>query len=343
MSIREWSDDLVSGFPIVDSQHKKLFQLVNDFDNEANENASVRIFVNFLEDLENYCDVHFNYEEAVMQKHSYPLTNYHADLHRDLKRTLKKIKSQVEQRSLANPYQSIIKVCAGWLHNHVSWEDLTFINFYKNRGYSLGDHFVGRKCELMTVDNKPLGTGNIQSVLNSQIVVENTTNTAIPLSLNEMVKVASLSDQHENQTFIARVFYSTPEVIKLFGATLIQTINNRKNYRVPTALDATILTVVTDEVEALPVTILDISIGGLMIESSQKLEIGDIVNVSFEAQGINFDQPCEVVRILQGGDSSNVYGVRFLSLKASDADKINSFVFSSQALTRRMYRQSSAT
>ena len=340
MSIREWSDDLLSGFPIMDSQHKKLFQLVNDFADETDENASIHTVITFLENLENYCEVHFNYEEAIMQKHSYPLTNYHSDLHRDLKRTLKKMKSQVEQRELSNPYQNVISVCTQWLHNHVSWEDLTFINFYKNRGYSLGDHFVGRKCELTTIDNKPLGTGNIQSVLGSQVVVENTTNSAIPLRLNEMIKVASLSDQQENQTFIARVFYSTPEVIKLFNATLIQTINNRKNVRVPIALDATILTVVADEVEALPVTILDVSIGGLLIELSQKLEIGDIVNVSFEAQGISFNEPCEIVRILKAGSSSNIYGVKFLSLTASDADKINSFVFSSQAIIRRMHRQS---
>ena len=340
MSIRDWSDDLISGFPVIDSQHKNLFQMVNDFASKGDKNPSVHTLVTFLENLENYCETHFKFEEEVMQKYAYPLLNYHADLHRDLKRALKKIKSQVEQHTLDNPYQSIVNICTEWLHNHVSWEDLAFVNFYKNRNYSLGEHFVGRKCELMTVDNKPMGTGNIQSVQNNQVVVENTTGTAIPLALNEMIKVSSLSDKNENQTFIARVFYSTPEIIKLFNSTLIQTVNNRESFRVPTKLDATMLTEVTDEVKTLPVTILDVSISGLMIKSEQKMEIGDIVNVSFEAQNTKFYEPCEVVRALKTGDSSNTYGIKFISLDTSTADKIGSFVFNSQAKTRQMYRKS---
>lgn len=336
MSIRAWSDDLISGFPKIDAQHKKLFQTISDFSDKHYNSASSHDAIEFLNELEIYCRNHFNYEESLMMEHSFPLTDYHINLHKDLKRLISKMRNHAEQLNLTDPHKSIIKVCADWLHNHIAWEDLTFISFYRNREYSLGDHFVGRKCELLTIDNKLLGTGDIQSIQKSEVVVANTSNTAIPLKMNEMVKVKSVSETQENQTFLARVFFSIPEIVKLFNATIIQTVNKRQHFRVSAKLAAKLLA----HEKVFPVVILDISAGGLMVESLQELQIGDVVTVNFIAQETKFKEPCEIVRVIPGSGSTNTYGVKFLSLSHSLSDKINSYVFTKQASVRRMYRKS---
>ena len=336
MAIRAWSDDLLSGFTTIDEQHKKLFDLVNSFAAENDGISSVHVLSPFIDDLLEYCDTHFKYEEDLMDRYSYPLTSYHSDLHSGMKRSLLVMKNHLEQQTLKNPYQSVMALCSGWLYNHVAWEDLTFSSFHKNRDHTLGSHFVGRKCELLTVGNEFLGTGTIDSVKKNEVSISNSTDTAIPLSLNQMIKVSSVSQQRESQTFLARVFYSTPYVVRLYNATLIQATNKRQHYRVPTKLDAKVRT----EDDSFFVTILDISAGGLMIESNHKLNPGDVISVSFEVQNIKFSEYCEVVRILRTSESSSTYGTKFVSVHRADADKINSLVFKIQASARQMYRKS---
>ena len=336
MSIRAWSDTFVSGFTKIDTQHKKLFQMLSSFAEKNGDNASTRDILTLLDELGDYCKSHFHTEESVMEQYGFPLIEYHRGLHKNLKRALIKMRKMTEQHAFKDPHTSVVKVCADWFYNHIALEDLTFASFYKNRDYSLGEHFVGRKCELLTVDNKFLGTGDIQSVDRSEVVVSNSTGSAIPLNLNEIVKVKSISGQHENQTFLARVFFSTPEIIKLFNATVIQTVNNRQHFRVSVKLNAKLL----KEELLFNVTITDISEGGLMIDSKKQLEVGDIVTIYFEAQGVRFVESCEVVRAVNESGSSSTYGIRFLSMKNSDADKINSFVLNKQAEARRQYRKS---
>jgi len=331
MAVLNWSDELASGFPVVDAQHQELFGMVNKFVSENSVKTPYHELLKFLDQLEVFCDMHFSYEEGLMKRQDFPLADYHAGLHKDIRRSIVKSRKHIESLEQDRPYDLIVEICESWLCNHISLDDMVFAGFYSNSNYSLDRRFVGRKCELLSADNNLLGTGSISGIEKNEVYVMNNSQRAIPLTMNQMVKVSSVSEQLENQTFLARVFFSTPEIIKLFNATLIQTVNNRERFRVPTKLGASAVA----NGKTLAVTILDVSADGLMIEAATDMSLGGVITVSFEMRGIKFEEPCEVVRITKGVGSKHTYGIKFKSLSAKSADRISMFVLNEQALARR--------
>jgi hemerythrin len=330
LSIRTWSKDFVSGFHEVDEQHQHLFRTLNAFAEECNENTPNHILISFLDDLAQYCEFHFTVEEDMMQQYGYPLQNYHSDVHKNLKRSVKLMRRQLEKNEVKNPFQSILAFSRDWLNHHIAREDLAFFSYCRNIGYSLSRHFSGRMCEIHTMSNRLAGTGRINRVTGNTINIINMTKAKMPFNLNDIVKVTSLSANHKKQTFIARVYFSTRENLRLLDATVIQTVNNREHFRVPTNLKAKLR--IFDSTYT--VDILDISVGGLMINCPEFLETGSIVTVEFVVQNKPIKTDCKVVRTITQMGKSNTYGLMFDNISAYGSDEVSSYVFNRQTLLR---------
>jgi len=333
MSVRDWSKDFVSGLTEIDAQHKALFEAVNNFADEHSEKISNTAIVAFLDKLAVYCDEHFESEESMMIKSGYPLVEHHTKAHEDLRNTVRMVKRQILTNKLNNPFKTVIDFVTGWLNAHIVYEDLTFFSFYKSKRYDLGRYFIGRKCRILTINNEPLGMGIIKSVDKSEVVISNLMNARIPVILKDMVKILSFSENKEQQTFIAQVFYSTIQNIKLFNATLVQAVNNRKHFRIETKIDAKMHhNLLHLKSEPYPLIIADISAGGIRIESTNKLElaIDMTIDIEFTVQNSQFKESCIVRRVIKGGSFANSYGMEFTSMKSKKVDMLNSFLFNQQ-------------
>ncbi|MCL2618100.1 MAG: hemerythrin domain-containing protein [Defluviitaleaceae bacterium] len=332
MSVLTWNEEFASGFSEVDGQHRSLMDMMNVFITGNNSKVAPRTVLKFLGELEEQLIGHFSYEESLMQSHSFPMTDYHANLHKEMRRALAKVRNLVENHNMHDPYTLLAKICHDWLYDHVAVEDNIFFSFYKNRDYSLDKYFEGRKCEILTMDNKLLGTGSIASVHRSEIVIRNNMSKAVPLTLSQMVKISSVSPQLKNQTFMARVFFSTEEIVKLFNATLVQSVNHREHFRVATDLDAIII---AGDVK-MPAKIIEISVGGLMVSAKPGLSLNDVIIIQFEVPDAKFYETCEIRRITEGKPNTNVYGLQFQAMQDSGADKLNKFALQKQASDRRV-------
>ena len=332
MPLGIWTTDYVSGINEVDEHHKTLFGMVNDFAENNDENVSIKVIKSFLRDLAAYCQVHFKVEEDMMARVEFPLIDHHIEIHENLKKTVVKVNQQLDKNSLRDPYASIISFTANWLNEHIARDDLTFFSYYKNINYSLDKRLMDRRCVISTLNNEILGHGRITSIHRTDVEISNTSTQKIPVNLGDMVKVSAISKEIA-QTFIAKVFYSTPNLLRLFNCTIVQVINNRKHFRVATKIPASVLF----GNQTFICSIVDISVGGIMIETGQSLELGDLVKVYFVIQNNEMNQLCQVKRVTKSADSPNLsyYGLEFSTIESADADKINSFVFNRQTLERR--------
>ena len=331
MSIHAWSDEYISEFPEIDEQHKTFFKIINDFATENDKSVHAADILAFLTNLAKYADNHFRVEEALMERYGYPLLAHHRDAHRELKDTVAEVKSDVQRKQLKNPYANVIDLCTDWINEHIVREDMTFFNFCKNRGYDLGRNFAGRKCEMMTMDNKFLASGKIQSAKVNEVVIAGIAEKRVPVNLNDMVKVSSLSNERESQTFIAKVFFSVPGMIKLFNATVIQTENSRQDFRVPTKIEGTLW---LDD-KGFPVTINDVSAGGMRVSSGHAFEFGKTGKIAFTIQNVALEIPCKIVRATKKVGAPNTFGIRFATMTRTDAETVNAFVFNKQTQARR--------
>jgi c-di-GMP-binding flagellar brake protein YcgR len=148
--------------------------------------------------------------------------------------------------------------------------------------------------------------------------------------MNDIVKVASFSQKLEEQNFIAQVFYSTNDKVKLFNATVIQTTNNRKHFRVPTEIKAMMR--IDGYPEPVKGKISNISAGGLKMETGNFLDLGMKVVVEFVVHNHLLSEACAIRRAIRGIDMVNIYGFEFLSLCSEASQKINQYLFNQQSI-----------
>ena len=331
MSVHTWSDDYSSGHADIDTQHKALFNLINRFEESNDKNVTNEVVQSFLSDMENICGNHFKDEEQLMREAMYPLAGYHADMHRKLTDTIKSFKKQLKSKKQHDLYSSIINLSTEWLNTHIIKDDLTFFSYSNNRNQDIGEHIEGRKCEVLTMNNEFISEGMIQTVEKSVILISCTSKIASKVQLSDIVKIVSETQDRSKQTFVATVCYSVSKTLKLFNATIVQKANKRKHFRVLTDLDASLRI----EETKYPVKIIDISVGGIRIETSHNLPANETVTVEFYLQNNRFVVLCKIVRVLPETEEQYAYGLRFEVLKGPDSDKISSYVFNSQILARR--------
>jgi len=297
---------------------------------ESREVFTVEALHTFLDLLYDICRGHFELEQKFMERQKFPLVEFHAKEHEDLLRENRRIKDFIKSSSLSQPIKKVNAYTSELLNGHIAEDDMVFVKYFKNKEFSLGSGFIGRRCDVLLMSNESIGTGRIIGVKGSDVTISNMGSIIIPVRLNDMVKITSMSESLENQTFIARVYYSTRDVVKLFNATLIQSASDRSFIRVATNLKAEILT--PDSIFS--GTIVDLSIGGMMLKTSHEISESEDVRVEFEIGGRQMRLRGRVVRT-SSKDGVHTYGLRFINLRMGDSDKIHSYVFGLQTASRK--------
>ena len=329
MQIRAWSNEFVSGIPEIDSQHKELFEMINSFALENDENVTEQALLSFLDRLWEYCIYHFTLEEKMMRDNDYPLLNYHVGLHQSLRWVVTEIKGEIIEGALKTPYTSVIRMSTDWLNEHIAKHDLSFFSFCKNKDFDLNKNMLGKVCEISTLSNEMLGVGRIESVDNNRIDISHSTGKILALEINDIVKVSS-AGKGGFQAFLAMIFHTAPGILKLFNAAVVKTANDREFFRVKTDMEA----VLWVDSEPQPATIVDISAVGMMLATDEPLEISQLVKVEFVAQNTGFEEFCRVVRAVRRVEAADNYGLAFETMTNSQSDKLISFLFNRQAMNR---------
>lgn len=89
MSFIDWINmDLHTGDPIIDQQHEKIFELVNDAYKlflEIEDNSSTFEFVTCIMAIKEYLDYHFEEEEKIMKALNYPHLLDHIEKHNEVR------------------------------------------------------------------------------------------------------------------------------------------------------------------------------------------------------------------------------------------------------------------
>ncbi|KIL98720.1 hemerythrin sipunculid [Paramagnetospirillum magnetotacticum MS-1] len=72
MTVLEWSNDLKLGVPAMDSDHRHLLQLTNDFLSAARQSAAFSRLTLILGELIARTRIHFGAEETLLDRAGYP-------------------------------------------------------------------------------------------------------------------------------------------------------------------------------------------------------------------------------------------------------------------------------
>jgi hemerythrin len=121
----QWSDSLASGSTEIDTQHKELFQRINDllaaFEKGTSARTEVAKIVQYLTD---YVVFHFGNEEKYMVKYAYSSTAAHKAQHEQFVKNFLKLKERLMMEGINGPLGEEMKeLCVDWLINHIKYSD----------------------------------------------------------------------------------------------------------------------------------------------------------------------------------------------------------------------------
>ena len=130
MPLFNWSTQYETGILLVDSQHKKLVDAINDLHEAMKEGKGKEKIEKTLNFLVDYTVLHFSAEEKLMQQKNYPDYTNHKKVHDKLVAEVKDIKTKYLAGKIL-PMQ-VSTFMSDWLKNHILGTDKKYIPFLKN-------------------------------------------------------------------------------------------------------------------------------------------------------------------------------------------------------------------
>ncbi len=131
MAYMNWNDTFSVGVEEIDSQHKQLINMVNEFyDNLNHEREALGKLLNSLVD---YAGYHFSTEEKYMHKFNYPDTYIHEKEHEMFIKRAIDVKKLYEEGKLVISLE-ITNFIKEWIVNHVLGTDKKYSKCFVDNG-----------------------------------------------------------------------------------------------------------------------------------------------------------------------------------------------------------------
>ena len=134
-----WKDKYELCVPLIDSQHKELFQRVETFLQTLRSPSSweekVKRVNETLNFMNGYVVEHFRDEEAYQKKIGYPGYEVHKQIHADMVRYVLQVTAQYERDGCDEQLmQQFAGKLLAWLINHVAAEDQRIATYAIEKG-----------------------------------------------------------------------------------------------------------------------------------------------------------------------------------------------------------------
>ncbi len=121
--LAEWSASIETGLPVIDGQHKQLFDLAATFGGNGDQ---IRVMKS-LAMLCDYVKVHFREEEAMMAACSYPGLEGHQRLHAEFRSMLFDLLEKAKEMSLDEIAEQVKFLINGWFYQHILVVDFQYV------------------------------------------------------------------------------------------------------------------------------------------------------------------------------------------------------------------------
>jgi hemerythrin-like metal-binding protein len=131
--IIKWDDKYSVFNTEIDNQHKKLFDMINEFYNSMSKNQTNAGIQKVIAEMKAYALKHFAYEESLMKMKKYPRLSNHQLSHKNFADKVADLEGKLK-RGAPVLATDITKFLKDWLINHILMEDKSYGNFFKSNG-----------------------------------------------------------------------------------------------------------------------------------------------------------------------------------------------------------------
>ena len=121
----EFTDNLITGNEMIDSQHQELIQKMNDLLKSCETNQDKIVAVKTLDYLEEYTDYHFTAEEKLQKEIEYPGYEKHKQQHEVFKQTIAELQEMLQEEEGPTPafVEKVQENIVNWFYVHIEGFD----------------------------------------------------------------------------------------------------------------------------------------------------------------------------------------------------------------------------
>ena len=125
MNFFQWTSEMELGIPVIDEQHKRIVDYINDLHHAIEENNKQKVLI-VAENVISYTHDHFNYEETLLKKAGYVLTEPHIAVHNRFKESAEQMKQDVVNGDSIEAAKKMRSSLTIWITNHIKKEDADY-------------------------------------------------------------------------------------------------------------------------------------------------------------------------------------------------------------------------
>lgn len=121
----EWTNDLNTGIDVIDSQHKRIVDYINNLENAIKQQDRLSVG-RVLDELVDYTMSHFAFEENLQEEARYQLAKPHKAVH-DL--FVKRIATyQQRHKTGEDVAEQLLGMLGTWLVHHIKRDDMAYVS-----------------------------------------------------------------------------------------------------------------------------------------------------------------------------------------------------------------------
>jgi hemerythrin len=137
-----WTDQLSIGIEVIDQQHRRIVEYINQLDDARTNGLSREETSWLLNELVDYTVSHFGFEESLQEEANYPFCTSHKKVHDLFAKRVAEYQAKFENGE--DVTKALNSMLVTWLFNHIKRDDADYTESVKLHLQKQKD-FVERK------------------------------------------------------------------------------------------------------------------------------------------------------------------------------------------------------
>lgn len=152
MARLHWTTDLNTGIDVIDKQHKKIVDYINELDDVIGGDGNRDRVALVIHGLVGYTTSHFQFEESMQEEAAYPYLKMHKKLH---ERFVKRVGEFQGRFQLGEDVcEELHNLVYNWLYVHINSEDMDYVPSIQSNLSHQQDHTEKEKSFFGSFFNK---------------------------------------------------------------------------------------------------------------------------------------------------------------------------------------------
>jgi hemerythrin len=123
MVLFKWKNDFRIGLEDIDSQHKIFLGYINQCYDAVTREKLTKVPPDLVKKLKKYAEIHFRYEEHIMEFYGFPELEKHQELHRYFVNETSKLEKSRLGAESTTTLKNVLTMMRDWFLNHILIED----------------------------------------------------------------------------------------------------------------------------------------------------------------------------------------------------------------------------